>query len=169
MASATTRLGNVITPDILPDSASAPGHLDADYIFGGISGTITLRRGATVLGTGPVTNQPPFRVPAASARYTLTATQRRSVPWSTLGTRAQATWTFRSGRVAGDNPAVLPLWDVRISGAFSNLDRASRLLPGAERGRLAARPSLPVMEHLGVILAASGGLHGEAASPDAAA
>ena len=139
VASATTRLGNVITPDILPDSASAPGHLDADYIAGGISGTITLRRGATVVGTGPIFNQPQFRILAGSARYTLTATQRRSVPWSTLGTRARATWIFRSGHVARDNPAVLPLWDVRISGAFNNLDRA----PAGRPFRLTVAPDLP--------------------------
>jgi hypothetical protein len=146
-ASATTRLRDVIAPDILPDSASAPRHLDADQTTDGLSGTIILRRGATVIGTGSIISQPTFRVPAATARYTLSATMRRSVPWSTLGTAAQATWTFRSGHVAGQNPAVLPLWDVRISGAFDSLDRAPagrpfRLMvapdvqPGAPRARI---------------------------------
>jgi hypothetical protein len=138
VASASTRLGDVITPDVLPDSASAPGHLDADLTSAGLSGTITLRRGATVLGTGPVTNQPSFTVPAASARYTLSVTTRRSVPWSTLGTAAQATWTFRSGHVAGAS-AALPLWDVRISGAFDSLDRA----PAGRPFRLTVAPDLP--------------------------
>jgi hypothetical protein len=105
----------------------------------GLSGTITLRRGATVLGTGPVTNQPPFTVPAASARYTLSVTARRSVPWSTLGTAAQATWTFRSGHVAGASAVALPLWDIRISGAFDSLDRA----PAGRPFRLTVAPDLP--------------------------
>jgi hypothetical protein len=139
VASASTRLGDVITPDVLPDSASAPGHLDADLTVAGLSGTITLRRGATVLGTGPVTNQPSFTVPAASARYTLSVTARRSVPWSTLGTATQATWTFRSGHVAGASAAALPLWDVRISGAFDSLDRA----PAGRPFRLTVAPDLP--------------------------
>ena len=103
-----------------------------------LSGTITLRRGATVLGTGSIISQPQFRVPAASARYTLSATARRSVPWSTLGTGAQATWTFRSGHVAGQNAAVLPLWDVRISGAFDSLDRA----PAGRPFRLTVAPDV---------------------------
>jgi len=139
VASASTRLGDVITPDVLPDSASAPGHLDADLTPVGLSGTITLRRGATVLGTGRVTNQPPFTVPAASARYSLSVTARRSVPWSTLGTAVQASWTFRSGHVAGASAAALPLWDVRISGAFDSLDRA----PAGRPFRLTVAPDLP--------------------------
>jgi hypothetical protein len=139
VASASTRLGDVITPDVLPDSASAPGHLDADLTLAGLSGTITLRRGATVLGTGSVTNQPSFTVPAASARYALSVTARRSVPWSTLGTAAQATWTFRSGHVVGASAAALPLWDIRISGAFGSLDRA----PAGRPFWLTVAPDLP--------------------------
>jgi hypothetical protein len=139
VASASTRLGDVITPDVLPDSASAPEHLDADLTAAGLSGTITLRRGTTVLGTGPVTKQPPFTVPAASARYTLSVTARRRVPWSTLGTAAQATWTFRSGRGPGASAVALPLWDVRISGAFDSLDRA----PAGRPFRLIVAPDLP--------------------------
>jgi len=139
VASASIRLGDVIAPDVLPDSASAPGHLDADLTAAGLSGTITLRRGATVLGTRPVTDQRPFTVPAASARYTLSVTARRSVPWSTLGTAARATWTFRSGHVAGASAAALPLWDVRISGAFDSLDRA----PAGRPFRLTVAPDLP--------------------------
>jgi hypothetical protein len=137
-ASATTRLGDVITPDILPDSASAPQHLDGDLVATGLSGTITLRRGGTVIGTRSIVNQQPFTVGAASARYTLSATMRRRVPWSALGTAAQATWTFRSGHVAGQNPAALPLWDVRISGAFDSLDRA----PAGRAFRLTIAPDV---------------------------
>ena len=57
-----------------------------------------------------------------------------------LGTAAQATWTFRSGRVTESNPAVLPLWDVRISGAFDLLDRA----PAGRPFRLTVAPDVYV-------------------------
>jgi len=139
VASASSRLGDVITPDVLPDSTSAPGTLDAQSSAAGLSGTITLRRGATVIGTGPIVNQPKFTVTAASTRYTLSATMRRSVPWSTLGTSAQAAWTFRSGHVAGKDAATLPLWDVRISGPFDALDRA----PAGKPFRLTVAPDRP--------------------------
>ena len=92
-----------------------------------------------MIGTGSIISQPAFTVPAASAAYTLSAAQRRAVPWSTLGTTATATWTFRSGHVAGASPAVLPLWDVRISGGFDSLDRA----PAGRPFRLTVAPDLP--------------------------
>jgi subtilisin family serine protease len=134
-ASVTTRSGDVITPGIQPDSESAPGHI-GNLVTGGVSGTITLRQGKTVIGTGPIDNQPTFTVPAATASYTLSATTRRNVPWSTLGTAAQATWTFRSGHVSGTSPATLPLWDARISGAFNALDQA----PAGKPFRLVIAP-----------------------------
>jgi hypothetical protein len=135
----TTRAGDVITPGILPDSASAPQHIDADLTTDGLSGTITLRNGTTVIGTGSIISQPSFTVPAATARYTLSASMRRNVPWSSLGTTAQATWAFRSGHVSGNNVATLPLWDVRVSGAFDSLDRA----PAGRPFRLTVAPDVP--------------------------
>ncbi len=148
-ASATTRLGNVILPDIRPDSGSAPRHLDAYSPFDDITGTLTLRRGDTVVGTGPILDQQPFTVPAGPARYTLTSSFQRDVPWSTLGTKADASWTFRSGHVAGDTAATLPLWDIRFRGAFDFLDQAPAgrpfpltvapdLQPGAPRAAITA-------------------------------
>lgn len=122
VGSIPTRSGDVITPDILPDSASTPQHFDADVFPDGLTGTVTLHQGTTVLGTGDINSQPTFTVPAATARYTLSATTQRNVPWSTLGTSTQATWTFSSGHAPGT--AALPLWDVRVTGAFDVLDRA---------------------------------------------
>jgi hypothetical protein len=109
---------------IQPDSASAPGHIGnlTNGLTSGLSGKITLRRGKTVIGTGSIASQPTFKVPATAAVYTLSATAKLKVPWSTLGTSAQATWTFRSRHVSGTSTATLPLWDVRISGAFNALD-----------------------------------------------
>jgi subtilisin family serine protease len=139
-ASITTRSGDVITPDIQPDSESAPGHIGnlTNGLIGGLSGTITLRHGTTVIGAGSITSQPTFKVPAAAARYTLSARGKLQVPWSTLGTSAQATWTFRSGHVAGTRAVTLPLWDVRVSGAFNALDQA----PAGQPFRLVVAPDL---------------------------
>jgi hypothetical protein len=138
-ASATTRLGDVITPDILPGSMSAAGHLAADVDTGGLTGTITLHRGSTLVGTSSITSQQPWTVPAGGSRYNLSMSVRRSVAWSALGTSAQASWTFRSGRVSGSSPLTLPLWDVRISGAFDSLDRA----PAGRPFALTIAPDLP--------------------------
>jgi hypothetical protein len=150
-ASSTTRSGDVITPDIQPDSASAPGHIGnlTNGLTSGLSGKITLRRGKTVIGTGSIASQPTFKVPATAAIYTLSATAKLKVPWSTLGTSAQATWTFRSRHVSGTSTATLPLWDVRISGAFNALDEvpagkpfrlviAPDLAPGSPKARITA-------------------------------
>jgi hypothetical protein len=119
---------------IQPDSASAPGHIGnlTNGLTSGLSGKITLRRGKTVIGTGSIASQPTFKVPA-----------------STLGTSAQATWTFRSRHVSGTSTATLPLWDVRISGAFNALDEvpagkpfrlviAPDLAPGSPKARITA-------------------------------
>jgi hypothetical protein len=140
-ASITSRSGDVITPDIQPDSESSPGHIGnlTNGLISGLSGTITLRQGTTVIGTGPIANQPAFKVPAAAARYTLSTTSKLNVPWSTLGTSGQATWTFRSSHVSGARTAILPLWDVRISGAFNALDQA----PAGQPFRLVIAPDLP--------------------------
>jgi subtilisin family serine protease len=139
-ASITTRSGDVITPDIQPDSESAPEHIGnlTNGLIDGLSGTLTLRRGTTVIGTGPIASQPTFKVPAAAARYTLSAIAKLNVPWSTLGTSARATWTFRSGHVGATSTATLPLWDVRVSGAFNSLDQ----VPAGQPFRLVIAPDL---------------------------
>lgn len=139
-ATVTTRSGDVITPYIQPDSESGAEHIGnlTSGLTPGLSGTVTLRQGKTVIGTGPIVNQPAFTVPAAAARYTLSATGKLSVPWSTLGTSYQATWTFRSGHVSGAGVATLPLWDVRISGPFNALDEA----PAGQPFRLVIAPDL---------------------------
>jgi len=141
-ASDSVRSGDVITPDIQPDSESSPGHIGnlTNGLIDGLSGTITLRQGKSVIGTGSIANQPTFKVPAAAALYTLSARAKLNVPWSTLGTSAQATWTFRSSHVSGTSSATLPLWDARISGAFNALDQA----PAGKPFRLVIAPDLPL-------------------------
>lgn len=123
-ASATTRLGDVISPDIRPDAGSGPQHLYSVFSLDGQTGTLTLRRGNIVVGTESIFDQQPFNVPAGLASYTLSASYQRNVPWSTLGTEADASWTFGSGHVPGGTAAALPLWDIRFRGAFDFLDQA---------------------------------------------
>jgi hypothetical protein len=120
-------LATVVSAEVLLDSASAAGHDNGAFDQPGLTGSITLRRGTKTIGTGrifPIRNQPAFTVPAATGRYTLSAVLHRHVAWSTLGTTARASWTFRSGHVSGQNFRQLPMWDVRIRGAFDSLDRA---------------------------------------------
>jgi hypothetical protein len=136
--SATTRLGNLIAPDIRPDSGSAPQHTDGEPLSDDMTGTLSLRRGNTVLGTESILDQQPFTVPADPARYTLSATFQRNVPWSTLGTAADASWTFRSGNQPGGTAATLPLWDIRFRGAFDSLDQA----PAGQPFQLTVAPDL---------------------------
>ncbi|MFI2297740.1 hypothetical protein ACH5AL_02645 [Actinacidiphila glaucinigra] len=55
-------------------------------------------------------------VPYEKATYTLTSSGTRKVGWSSLGSRASATWTFASARPAGPEPAELALMNVRLGG-----------------------------------------------------
>jgi subtilisin family serine protease len=91
----------------------------------GMTGTTTLSRGGTVLGS--TSAWPPgvgtFPIPDAPGVYTLHATAQRSVPWSVIGTSTDVTWTFREpGAAAPVKP--LPLMVVRASGAVDDQDRA---------------------------------------------
>jgi hypothetical protein len=142
-ASLTSRLGNVISGEVLLDSTSAAGHDNEAFAPAtGLTGNITLRRGSKKIGTGmifPVQRQPTFTVAAGTGRYTLSAVLHRHVAWSTLGTTARESWTFRSGHVAGHTPRRLPLWDIRIRGAFDSLDRA----PAGHPFSLTVAPDLP--------------------------
>ncbi|MFG3437271.1 hypothetical protein ACGF0J_08500 [Nonomuraea sp. NPDC047897] len=58
-----------------------------------------------------------FTVPAGEAAYRLVVDSERGAP-ATLSTRVSSVWTFRSGHVAGDTPARLPVSVVRFSPAL---------------------------------------------------
>jgi hypothetical protein len=77
------------------------------------TGTTTLSRDGVVVGSTDTPGVGTFEVPAPPATYTLRATATRSAPWSLLGTRVDATWTFRSEHIAS---AGLPVMVVRASG-----------------------------------------------------
>jgi hypothetical protein len=67
---------------------------------------------AILVSTGgePITQ---FQVPASAGTYTLSVSVARDEPWTRRATRVDATWTFRSGHVNGDQPQSLPLMVVR--------------------------------------------------------
>ncbi|MET7458950.1 S8 family serine peptidase [Nonomuraea sp. NPDC005501] len=75
-----------------------------------------LYRDGTLVGEQPeiVTS---FTVPASEAAYRLVVETERGAP-ATLSTRVSCVWTFRSGHVAGDTPARLPVSVVRFSPAL---------------------------------------------------
>ncbi|MDP9849296.1 subtilisin family serine protease [Streptosporangium lutulentum] len=66
-------------------------------------------------------------LPAEAAAYTLSTSMRRQVPYSTLSTAVDATWTFRSANTAKEQP--LPLMAVRY--APEGLDDLNHAKPGS--------------------------------------
>ncbi|GII83380.1 serine protease [Sphaerisporangium siamense] len=66
-------------------------------------------------------------VPAAAASYTVNLSARRDVPYSTLATAVDASWTFRSAHT--DDFATLSLPAVRYAPA--GLDASNRAKPGS--------------------------------------
>jgi subtilisin family serine protease len=81
----------------------------------GLTGTTTLSRDGTTLGTSPTPGMGAFPIPASSGTYTLRATGTRAVPFSVIGTAVDVTWTFHEpGAAAAVTP--LPLLVVRASG-----------------------------------------------------
>ncbi|MFG1687689.1 S8 family serine peptidase [Nonomuraea sp. NPDC049269] len=75
-----------------------------------------LYRDGTLVGEQPETRTS-FTVPAREAAYRLVVESERGAP-ATLSTRVSGVWTFRSGHVAGDTPARLPVSIVRFSPAL---------------------------------------------------
>jgi len=99
------------------------------------TGSTTLKRGGTVIGSDPTVLGDEFTLPAAPAWYTLSVTGQRVTTWSRLSTKVSAVWRFRSGHV---DFAVLPLPMVKATGAFDDYDRA----PARATFRLDLTPSV---------------------------
>ncbi|WP_067137128.1 hypothetical protein [Microtetraspora malaysiensis] len=100
------------------------------------TGTATLAKDGKVLATADIANcevdqteECEFHadLPAGSGAYTLTASMRRQVPYSTLSTGVESVWKFRSATTAKEQP--LPLTAVRYSPA--GLDESNRAKPGS--------------------------------------
>jgi subtilisin family serine protease len=92
-------------------------------------GTTTLSRDGAVIGTVPISGRGVFEVPADPGTYTVDVTGTREVPWATLGTKFNGSWTFRSERAADDDPHLLPLMTVHVSAPVDRHNNAPAGLP----------------------------------------
>ncbi|HEV2782809.1 MAG TPA: S8 family serine peptidase [Actinophytocola sp.] len=87
----------------------------------GLTGTTTLLRNGTEIGTSPVPGVGVFTVPDASGTYTVRVSADRAVPWSVVATHADVEWTFRD---TVDPGTPLPVLVVRTIGAVDAQSRA---------------------------------------------
>ncbi|MEU4425894.1 S8 family serine peptidase [Actinoplanes sp. NPDC024001] len=100
-----TRQGDFLIA-YLPLSSDGAGHPGFSYAS---TETTALYRGNTKIGEGLQ-----FEVPPEPATYRLEATAKRAAP-HTLSTEIRASWTFRSGHVAGEQFQRLPVHTVRFA------------------------------------------------------
>ncbi|MGC4744373.1 S8 family serine peptidase [Micromonospora sp. DT201] len=104
-----SRVGDTILADvpIFSDAAGHPGGSLSD------SEHTKLWRGGKLVGESEYAGYGEFTVPAGKADYRLVTSSKRS--FTDLSTEVESSWTFRSGHVAGDTPARLPLSAVRFA------------------------------------------------------
>ncbi|WP_084517248.1 S8 family serine peptidase [Microtetraspora niveoalba] len=101
------REGNTMTFDgARLFSEGAPGRVGMD---GAATGTVSLAKGGQIVSKIDYTRCGPWEIdscrltaglPQEPATYTLSATASRQVPHSTLSTKVESTWTFRSASTA---------------------------------------------------------------------
>ncbi|WP_433519511.1 S8 family serine peptidase [Nonomuraea sp. CA-143628] len=128
------REGNTVTFDgARLFSEGVPGRVGMD---GTATGTISLAKDDQVISTINYTRCGPWEldscrltagIPAKPATYTLSATADRQVPYSTLSTKVESTWTFRSANTA--KREALALTAIRY--APTGLDEYNRAKPGS--------------------------------------
>jgi hypothetical protein len=120
------RTGTTLQVALSPLSANDPNQVD--FPPGEMTGTTTLLRNGTEIGTTPNPGAAVFTVPDAPATYTVRVSADRQVPWSIVSTHADLEWTFHD-TVAPGTP--LPLLVVRAIGAVDEQSRApaGRLFP----------------------------------------
>ncbi|WP_329085104.1 S8 family serine peptidase [Streptosporangium sp. NBC_01469] len=109
-----------------------PGRTGSDTAA---TGTATLAKDGEVLAKADIANCEVYQkegcelhadLPAGPGAYTLTASTRRQVPYSTLSTGVESVWRFGSETTAKERP--LPLMAVRYSP--EGLDESNRAKPG---------------------------------------
>ncbi|GAB3891594.1 hypothetical protein GCM10029964_065020 [Kibdelosporangium lantanae] len=88
---------------------------------GGLTGTTTLTRNGTEVGTFPAPGFAVFQVPDGPGAYSMHVTADRKVPWSVVGTHAEVDWTFQDTAPSG---TPLPLLAVRAIGPVDDQSRA---------------------------------------------
>ncbi|WP_026256863.1 S8 family serine peptidase [Actinopolymorpha alba] len=89
-----------------------------------VTGGLALARNGKKVGESDIPFFGSFEVPADEATYTLDYQVAGQMPGWKYATKLDTRWTFRSARPAGDEPADLPLLNVKVSGAFDALGRA---------------------------------------------
>ncbi|MEV4821232.1 S8 family serine peptidase [Micromonospora sp. NPDC049274] len=104
-----TRIGDTILVS-LPMFSDAAGHPGASLVD---SERTELWRDGKLVGESEYSGFGEFTVPPGTGNYRLVTSAKRSV--TDLSTEVESTWTFRSGHVAGDTPARLPLSAVRFA------------------------------------------------------
>ncbi len=86
------------------------------------TGSISLYRNGSLVGTEASPTSAAFAVPGEASRYRLVAEANLTANWWTLSTKVTASWGFRSG--AADNGAALPLLTARFDPAVDLRNRA---------------------------------------------
>ncbi|WP_337661788.1 S8 family peptidase [Actinoalloteichus sp. AHMU CJ021] len=71
-------------------------------------------------------------LPSGPAEFTVEANATRDVPWSSLGSSAEARWTFHSDTAGETEAEEQPMLGVRFSGAAGDADLLGRLPGGGE-------------------------------------
>jgi subtilisin family serine protease len=117
-----------------PDQATTPAI--------GLTGTTTLSRDGTEIGTSPAPGFAAFAVPDGPGAYALRVTADRHVPWSVVGTHADVEWRFQDTAASG---TPLPLLVVRAIGPVDLQSRApaGRLFPLVLKAQ--HQPGLPAV------------------------
>lgn len=111
-SSAITRNGDTLKFNLPMYVDSQPGHTDMGGPYAETVGNAVLRTGnkqicAAELGTATCA------LPGGSRDYQLTVSATRNVPWSTLSTRIESTWAFRSSTTRSEQG--VPLLGVRYA------------------------------------------------------
>jgi hypothetical protein len=124
------RFGDYIRTDVSLFAGNQDGHVVWFAERPGISGTTSLSRDGVVIGSNDLPCVGAFAVPPSPGTYTLGCKVDRSVPWSALATRVEASWTLRDAGAAPE-PRALPLLTVRIRGPvdFADTARAGQPFP----------------------------------------
>lgn len=122
---AAVRQGDTMSIGIAMYADSQPGHTDFGGPYAGTTGTVQLFQGERLIGSSDTLERLTCQVPSEPGDYRLTASTERAVGWSTLSTRTETTWTFRSAPHRNDpQPLPLPLLNVRYQAVLDDHNRA---------------------------------------------
>ncbi|WP_040480333.1 S8 family peptidase [Longispora albida] len=120
LSNGVLRFGNTLQVMLNMVAPAEAGHSANSYNqFGYLTGTTTLSRDGTMVGSSGLAGFGLFTLPPEQGRYTLDISMRRSNAWSELSSRVDSRWTFTSA--AGGHPSLMT---IRPSGDFDDLNGA---------------------------------------------